>query len=178
MPICPATSGPSSRNASGGRSRPKPRSRYCATTLSSSPDPGRHPAIFADHGVVHVRDVAIGLTRLLDTINGVLLPYRPAHRQRFVQALGVGLAYLHDIGMVDMTRSGRRVHALFAAHAAFGPDVDPLVEHLLATGPGRRPTGRDRRSGAVRDAARDRPERDAQHERRPQQVRRPVGCAR
>ena len=22
-------------------------------------DPGRHPAIFADHGVVHVRDVAI-----------------------------------------------------------------------------------------------------------------------
>jgi hypothetical protein len=98
-------------------------------------DPGRHPAIFADHGVIHVRDVAIGLTRLLDTINGVLLPYRPAHRQHFVQALGVGLAYLHDIGMVDMTRSGRRVHALFAAHAAFGPDVTPLVEHLLATGP-------------------------------------------
>jgi hypothetical protein len=98
-------------------------------------DPGRHPAIFADHGVVHVRDVAIGLTRLLDTINGVLLPCRPAHRQHFVQALGVGLAYLHDIGMVDMTRSGRRVHALFAAHAAFGPDVTPLVEHLLATGP-------------------------------------------
>ena len=98
-------------------------------------DPGRHPAIFADHGVVHVRDVAIGLMRLLDTINGVLLPHRPAKRQQFVQALGVGLAYLHDIGMVDMTRSGRRVHALFAAHAAFGPDVTPLVEHLLATGP-------------------------------------------
>src|SRR4051812_9245864 len=98
-------------------------------------DPGRHPAIFADHGVVHVRDVAIGLTRLLDTVNGVLLPYRPEPRQHFVQALGVGLAYLHDIGMVDMTRSGRRVHALFAAHAAFGPDVNPLVEHLLTTGP-------------------------------------------
>ena len=98
-------------------------------------DPGRHPAIFADHGVVHVRDVAIGLTRLLDTINGVLLPCRSPERQRFVQALGVGLAYLHDIGMVDMTRSGRRVHALFAAHAAFGPDVGPLVDHLLATGP-------------------------------------------
>jgi hypothetical protein len=98
-------------------------------------DPGAHPAIFADHGVVHVRDVAIGLVRLLDTINGVLLPERPANRQHFVQALGVGLAYLHDIGMVDMTRSGRRVHALFAAHAAFGPDVTPLVEYLLATRP-------------------------------------------
>jgi hypothetical protein len=98
-------------------------------------DPGTHPAIFADHGVVHVRDVSIGLIRLLDTINGVLLPARPASRHRFVQALGVATAYLHDIGMVDMTPSGRRVHALFAAHAAFGPDVTPLVEHLLAAGP-------------------------------------------
>ena len=98
-------------------------------------DPGRHPAIFADHGVVHVRDVAIGLIRLLDTINGVLLPWRPAPRQHFVKTLGVATTYLHDIGMVDMTRSGRRVHALFAAHAAFGPDVDPLVEQLLAAGP-------------------------------------------
>ena len=98
-------------------------------------DPGRHPAIFADHGVVHVRDVAIGLIRLLDTINGVLLPHRPASRQRFVEAVGVATTYLHDIGMVDMTRSGRRVHALFAAHAAFGPTVDALVECLLAPGP-------------------------------------------
>lgn len=98
-------------------------------------DPGRHPAIFADHGVVHVRDVAIGLVRLLDTINGVLLPRRPPPRQHFVQALGVGLAYLHDIGMVDMTAAGRRVHALFAAHEALGPDVGPLVDQLLAPGP-------------------------------------------
>jgi hypothetical protein len=98
-------------------------------------DPGRHPAIFADHGVVHVRDVSIGLIKLLDTINGVLLPRRPPARQRFVQAIGVAMAYLHDIGMVDMTAPGRRVHALFAAHAAFGPDVTPLVEHLLAPGP-------------------------------------------
>jgi hypothetical protein len=98
-------------------------------------DPGRHPAIFADHGIVHVRDVAIGLIRLLDTINGVLLPSRPPDRQRFVETIGVASAYLHDIGMVDMTPSGRRIHALYAAHAAFGPDVDPLVEHLLAAGP-------------------------------------------
>jgi len=98
-------------------------------------DPGTHPAIFADHGVVHVRDVAIGLVHLLDTINGVLLPARPARRQRFVQTLGVATAYLHDVGMVDMTPAGRRVHALFAAHAAFGDDVTPLIEHLLAAGP-------------------------------------------
>jgi hypothetical protein len=98
-------------------------------------DPGHHPAIFADHGVVHVRDVAIGLIRLFDTANGVLLPGRPPARQRFVEAVGVATAYLHDIGMVDMTPAGRRIHALYAAHAAFGPDVGPLVEHLLAPGP-------------------------------------------
>ena len=97
-------------------------------------DPGTHPAMFADHGVVHARDVAIGLVRLLNTIDGVLLPGRPADRLAFVQTLGVATAYLHDIGMVDMTSAGRRVHALYAAHAAFAADVTPLVEHLVAPG--------------------------------------------
>ena len=95
-------------------------------------DPGRHPAMFADHGVVHVRDVAIGLVGLLDTIDGLLLPGRSAARLRFVKTLGVAAAYLHDIGMVDMTPIGRRDHPIFAAHAAFGPDVTQLVDHLLA----------------------------------------------
>ena len=34
-----------------------------------------------------------------------------------------------------MTPIGRRTHPVYAAHAAFWPDVDPLVEHLLAPGP-------------------------------------------
>jgi hypothetical protein len=97
-------------------------------------DPGHHPAIFADHGVVHVRDVAAGLVRLLDTIDGVLLPARPPARRQFVETLGVALAYLHDIGMVDMSVDGRRSHAVYAAQAAFGSDVDTLVEHLLGPG--------------------------------------------
>ena len=91
--------------------------------------------MFADHGVVHVRDVAIGLVRLLETIDGVLLPRRPGPRRRFVEAYGVAAAYLHDVGMVDMTPVGRRTHPQFAAHAAFGPDVTPLVDRLLAPGP-------------------------------------------
>lgn len=97
-------------------------------------DPGRHPAMFADHGVVHVRDVAGGLVHLVDTVDGVLLPARPEARRRFMAALGVALAYLHDIGMVDMSRIGRRVHPQYAAHAAFGPDAAPLVDRLLAPG--------------------------------------------
>lgn len=97
-------------------------------------DPGRHPAMFADHGVVHVRDVADALVRLVDTVDGVLLARRPPDRRRFVEAYGVAAAYIHDIGMVDMSPVGRRVHAVYAAHAAFWPDVDPLVQHLLGPG--------------------------------------------
>ncbi len=98
-------------------------------------DPGRHPAMFADHGVVHVRDVAGGLVHLVDTVDGVLLPARPPDRRRFMATLGVALAYLHDVGMVDMSRVGRRVHPPYAAHAAFWPDAAPLVDQLLGPGP-------------------------------------------
>jgi hypothetical protein len=98
-------------------------------------DPGHHPAIFADHGVVHVRDVAAGLVRLFDNIDGVLLPARAPARRRFVETVGVALAYLHDIGMIDMSLDGRRSHAVYAAQAAFGADVDPLVEYLAGPGP-------------------------------------------
>lgn len=98
-------------------------------------DPGRHPAIFADHGVVHVRDVALGLVKLLDTTDGVTLPGRDVERRMFVATIGVALTYLHDVGMVDMTRVGRRTHPVYAAHLAFSPAVDGLVGHLLASDP-------------------------------------------
>ena len=98
-------------------------------------DPGRHPAMFADHGVVHVRDVAAGLVRLVEVVDGVLLPARPASRKYLVQKWGVALTYLHDVGMVDMSRIGRATHAEYAAHLAFSDQADALVEHLLSPGP-------------------------------------------
>ena len=98
-------------------------------------DPGRHPAMFADHGVVHVRDVASGVVALVDVVDGVLLAARPTGRRHLVQTWGVALAYLHDVGMVDLSPVGRRTHALYAAHAAFSADADPLVDHLLRPGP-------------------------------------------
>ena len=101
-------------------------------------DPGRHPAMFADHGVVHVRDVAAGVVRLVDVLDGILLPARPPARRSLVQTWGVALAYLHDVGMVDLSREGRRVHPQYAAHLAFSDDATPLVDHLLAAGPVRR----------------------------------------
>ena len=98
-------------------------------------DPGRHPAMFADHGVVHVRDVASGVVALVDVVDGVLLAARPTWRRHLVQSWGVALAYLHDVGMVDLSPVGRRTHALYAAHAAFSADATPLVDHLLGPGP-------------------------------------------
>ena len=162
--------GTTSRNGSGGRSRPRRRSRSCATTPTSSPARGRHPAMFADHGVVHVRDVAIGLIRLLETIDGVLLPRRPGPRRRFVEAYGVAAAYLHDIGMVDLTPVGRRTHPHFAAHAAFGPDVTPLVDHLLGPGAVRDRLDEVTALAPFATSDRGRRPRDAEPVARPQQV--------
>lgn len=98
-------------------------------------DPGSHPAMFADHGVVHVRDVATGLVRLTETMNGLYLPARPPDRVALMQTVGVAMAYIHDVGMVDMTRVGRATHAVYAAHLAFTSAVDALVDHLLSPGP-------------------------------------------
>lgn len=95
-------------------------------------DPGSHPAMFADHGVVHARDVATGLVGLTDSMNGLYLPERPPERVALMQTLGVALAYIHDVGMVDMTPVGRATHALYAAQLAFTPQVDALVNHLLS----------------------------------------------
>ena len=102
-------------------------------------DPGHHPAMFADHGIVHARDVALGVVRLAMSSTACSCPAGRPRRRAFVTALGVATAYLHDIGMVDMTRSGRRLHAIRAAQDAFGPDVDGLVRHLLE--PGRSASG-------------------------------------
>ena len=96
-------------------------------------DPVNHPALFSDHGVVHVRDVAAGVVSLADAANGVLLPGRPPERQSFLAGYAVLITYLHDIGMDDQTRAGRRLHALRAAHVAFGHDLDGVVDGLLSS---------------------------------------------
>ena len=93
-------------------------------------DPGRHPACFSDHGVVHVRDVARRVVRLADQVRGGLLPTRSDERHRLLQGSAVLTAYLHDIGMVAASPAGRRVHPQFAAHTALGHDFDDLADEL------------------------------------------------
>lgn len=97
-------------------------------TLASAPD--RHPALFADHGIVHARDVTAGTLQLAGIANGQLLPARPADRQEFVAGLAVLLAYIHDSGMNDPTPEGRKIHAHYAAHIPFSGDMDDVLSRL------------------------------------------------
>ncbi len=94
-------------------------------------DGGRHLAMFSDHGVVHVRDVARQILQVLEAINGVLIPARPPGRlDFFMKGYGVMAAYLHDIGMADFSAFGRAMHPEFAAQAVFTPEFDDLLETI------------------------------------------------
>ena len=96
-------------------------------SLVSAPE--SHPALFADHGVVHARDVAARVVDLAAAVDGLLLPERPADRREFVVGLGVMHGYLHDVGMHDPTPAGRRIHAVRAAKVPFSGEMDDVLSH-------------------------------------------------
>jgi hypothetical protein len=92
-------------------------------------DPAAHLALFNDHGVVHVRDVAQQVLGVLDHAQGVLIARRGSRRlQAFMKSYGVLAAYLHDIGMIDFRPFGRAMHPEFASQAVFEPSFDYAVE--------------------------------------------------
>lgn len=87
-----------------------------------------HPAFYSDHGVVHVRDVARQILRVLQTINGILIPHRTTRQMElFLHGYGVALAYLHDIGMRDLSPFGRAMHPEFAAQSVFDGSLDDVI---------------------------------------------------
>ena len=93
-------------------------------------DPQKHVAVFSDHGVVHVRDVALQILSVLETVNGILIPERQPRRLAFMRGYGVALAYLHDIGMAIHSDFGRAMHPEFAAQAVYTPRFDFVVDTL------------------------------------------------
>src|SRR5262245_10458784 len=99
--------------------------------LASAPD--RHPALFADHGIVHARDVAAGVLELAGVANGPLLPERPDDRQGFVVGLAILQAYIHDVGMTEPTSEGRRMHAVQAAQIPHSGKMDDVLARLWAS---------------------------------------------
>lgn len=98
--------------------------------LFSSKDPSRHIALYSDHGVVHMRDVANRGIKLLDDFNGILFPYKEAKNLRCMKSVFVLLTYLHDIGMLDFSPFGREMHPQFASHFAFSSNFNSIVECL------------------------------------------------
>ena len=92
--------------------------------------PSRHVALYADHGVVHARDVALMLLQVLDTANGRLIPTRAPDRLGWMKAYGVLLACLHDIGMADCSPVGRAMHPEFATQVVLGPEFDGILRRL------------------------------------------------
>jgi len=92
-------------------------------------DPASHLALFNDHGIVHVRDVAQQVLRLLDYTHGGLIARRESERlDGFMKSYGALVAYLHDIGMIDSRPSGRAMHPEFASQAVFEPAFDHVVD--------------------------------------------------
>jgi hypothetical protein len=94
-------------------------------------DPAAHLALFNDHGVVHVRDVAWQVIRLLDHTNGGVIARREEERlQGFMKSYRVLLAFLHDIGMIDFSPFGRVMHPEFASQAVFDTAFDHVVDDV------------------------------------------------
>ncbi len=93
-------------------------------------DPIKHIALYSDHGVVHVRDVAKEIILVIDRINGILIPKREKQTLDFMYGYGTAVAYLHDIGMRDFSDFGRFMHPEFAAQAIFTKEFDRFVDLL------------------------------------------------
>jgi hypothetical protein len=94
--------------------------------------PAGHPALFADHGVPHARDVARQVLHVLDAVHGRLIPERSPDRLEWMKAYGVLLAFLHDIGMIDTTEAGRESHPEVAARAIVARGFDEPFAILRA----------------------------------------------
>ena len=97
--------------------------------------PEAHTALYSDHSVVHVRDVAHQILHVLDLSTGVLIPARSADRlEKFMKPYGVSVAYLHDIGMRDFTPFARRMHPELASQFIFSSDFDAIVDEIYRPG--------------------------------------------
>ncbi|MEL6253642.1 MAG: hypothetical protein AAFR87_16660 [Bacteroidota bacterium] len=95
-------------------------------------NPTKHIALFTDHGVVHVRDVALQMLEVIDRVNGLLIPKRENEDLEFLKGFGLLIAYLHDIGMSEFSAYGRFMHPEFAAQFVFDPRFDEILDLLCA----------------------------------------------
>lgn len=94
--------------------------------------PNDHVALFADHGIAHVRDVATRSIAVLDRVHGILIPRRDNARLEFMRGLCALLAYVHDIGMAEPGRQARAMHPEFAVQEVLSDAFDDIIAEILA----------------------------------------------
>ncbi len=95
-------------------------------------DPSNHVALFSDHGVEHVRDIARQFVTVHDRVIGLLVPERDTAGRDFMLGYGMLVTYLHDAGMCDFSAYGRAIHPHFAAQLAWTAPFEPLVQVVMA----------------------------------------------
>ena len=99
----------------------------------------KHIALYSDHSVVHVRDVALQVIEVIQKANGKLIPFRDEKELDFLKAIGVQLAYLHDIGMYNFSAFGRFMHPEFAAQYVFMDEFESYLKLLWSQNAGQVP---------------------------------------
>lgn len=102
-------------------------------------DPENHIGLYSDHGVVHVRDVSMRLLKVMDRVNGLLIPERKIDDLEFIKGYGLLITYLHDIGMSVFSANGRFMHPEFAAQYVFSEEFDDFIDSLWAKNAGNVP---------------------------------------
>ncbi|MGJ5633192.1 hypothetical protein [Nostoc sp. CALU 1950] len=93
-------------------------------------NPLQHVALYSDHGVVHVRDVACNILAVLEAIHGVLIPKRESLWFDFMKGYGIILVYNHDMGMLDFSPFGRAMHPEFVTQEVFSSAFDQVIDTI------------------------------------------------
>jgi len=92
--------------------------------------PFKHIAFSTDHGVVHVRDIAMRVLVLLDELNGVHFPKRSPSRLGFMKGYGAMLAYVHDVGMIGVKSTDNDNHEKISAEMMYNDFFDKQIALL------------------------------------------------
>ncbi|MEA5565365.1 hypothetical protein [Anabaena sp. UHCC 0399] len=103
---------------------------YAARNEDFIANPLQHVALYSDHGVVHVRDVARNILVVLEAIHGVLIPQREPLWFDFMKGYGIIIVYNHDMGMLDFSAFGRAMHPEFVTQEVFSPAFDQVIDTI------------------------------------------------
>ena len=85
-------------------------------------------ALFSDHGLHHIKNVAGQIPGILQCVHGIHIPKRNNVRLIFMRSYGIILGFIHDIGMSDVSLFGRAMHGEFVAQEVFKPSFAPIFK--------------------------------------------------